>query len=99
MTELKGRVALVTGGSPGIGKSIALALTEAGAAVAVNYCVQDATAVVGEIPACPRQQLYHRPDYLRERRRIVFLKTDSHKGGPSRTIAFLRSNLPYFPTA
>jgi 3-oxoacyl-[acyl-carrier protein] reductase len=49
--DLRGRVALVTGGSRGIGAAIALALAEAGAAVAVNYRERaaDADAVVAGI--------------------------------------------------
>lgn len=45
MTQpLRGRVALVTGGSRGIGAAIALALAEAGAAVGVNYRSRSADA-------------------------------------------------------
>lgn len=38
MNELKGKTCLVTGGSRGIGKAIALALAEEGANVAIDYC-------------------------------------------------------------
>lgn len=51
--ELRGRVALVTGGSRGIGAAVAVALADADAAVAVNYRAgaEDAEKIVAAIKA------------------------------------------------
>jgi 3-oxoacyl-[acyl-carrier protein] reductase len=64
MTTLTGRTALVTGGSRGIGKAIALALGTAGCDVAVNYVSRaiDAEATADDIRALGRRAVAVRAD-------------------------------------
>src|SRR5207302_11379035 len=62
--RLKSRTALVTGGSRGIGRAIALALGEEGADVAVNYVSSEGTArdVVENIKKMGRHALLAQAD-------------------------------------
>jgi 3-oxoacyl-[acyl-carrier protein] reductase len=57
MIALDGRTALVTGGSRGIGRAVAILLARAGADVAIGYRsrVGDADAVAGEVRALGRR--------------------------------------------
>jgi len=66
--ELEGRVALVTGGSRNIGRAIALALAEAGAAVIVNSRTSRAEAetVAAEIEAAGGRAMFHLADVTDE---------------------------------
>ena len=59
MKDLKNRIALVTGGSRGIGAAVAVALAKAGADVAVNYRerADAANAVSGEITGMGRKAI------------------------------------------
>jgi len=68
MRDLTDAVALVTGGSRGIGKGIALALARAGAHVAVNYVRSDAdaAAVVAEIAGLGRKAVAIKADVSRQ---------------------------------
>ncbi len=62
--QLKGRTALVTGGSRGIGRAIALSLAQEGADVAVNYVSSEGAAkeVVERIHAMGRQAILAQAD-------------------------------------
>ena len=64
MIDLTGRVALVTGGSRGIGRACALRLAQAGADITINYVVnrQAAMTVADEIAALGRRVLVVKAD-------------------------------------
>ncbi len=67
MTVLDERVALVTGGSRGIGAAIARALAAAGADVAITYATrrEQAEALIGELRASGRRALAYAADGAR----------------------------------
>jgi 3-oxoacyl-[acyl-carrier protein] reductase len=84
MKDLKNRVALVTGGSRGIGAAIAIALARAGADVAVNYRERAAAAnaVCAEITGTGRKAIAVQADVsvAADVKRMV-AEVEAHLGG------------------
>ena len=84
MTDLKNRVALVTGGSRGIGAAVAIALANAGADVAVNYRerADAANAVCGGITGIGRKAMAIQADVsvAADVKRMV-AEAEAHIGG------------------
>jgi 3-oxoacyl-[acyl-carrier protein] reductase len=84
MKDLKNRVALITGGSRGIGAAVAIALAKAGADVAVNYRerADAASAVCSEITGMGRKAIAVQADVSvsAEVRRMV-AEVQVHLGG------------------
>ncbi len=66
--DLTGKIAWVTGGSRGIGRAAAIALSQAGADVAVAYSTKSAEAdqVVAEIQALGRKALAIQVDVAKQ---------------------------------
>lgn len=86
MSELKGKTAIVTGASKGIGAGIALAFGRAGAAVAVNYASDQAGAdkVVSEIVAKGGRAIAVQGDVSKEADVLrLFEETEKALGAPS----------------
>lgn len=83
MMGLKGKVALVTGASRGIGKAIALACAREGASVVVNYAGNKARAeqTAAEIRELGQEALVYQCDVTREPDVQKMIQTASEKFG------------------
>jgi 3-oxoacyl-[acyl-carrier protein] reductase len=76
MISLKGRKALITGGSRGIGRSTAILFAEAGSDVGINYLNQSEAAkeVRGEIEKIGRECLIFKADISQKRDIISMIR-------------------------
>lgn len=84
MQELKGKVAVVTGGSRGIGRAIALTLAQEGADVIINYGHNKGSAdeVCGLIQRTGSRALAYQADVANEERVNIFAETVRKEFGP-----------------
>ncbi|MEW6455611.1 MAG: beta-ketoacyl-ACP reductase [Acidobacteriota bacterium] len=64
MNELEGKVAIVSGGSRGLGRAISLELAKSGADLAINYrkSVAEAESLIEEIKSMGRRAIAYRAD-------------------------------------
>ena len=98
---ISGSVALVTGGSRGIGRSISLALASRGVKVAVNYVADESAAeqVLGEIRAAGGEGGTFRADVANEVDVQKMLGRIESGLGPGRFASYqrrhCRSHAPY----
>src|SRR5207248_1985881 len=84
MKDLKNRIALVTGGSRGIGAAVAIALARAGADLAVNYRerADAANAVCGKITGVGRKAIAVQADVsVAAAVRRMVAEVEAHLGG------------------
>jgi 3-oxoacyl-[acyl-carrier protein] reductase len=84
LTSLEGKTALVTGSSRGIGRAIAVALAQAGAAVVVNYLrrAAEARAVEKEIAALGRASVSVQADVSQASEVERLVRTAEERVGP-----------------
>jgi 3-oxoacyl-[acyl-carrier protein] reductase len=84
MDELKGKIALVTGGGRGIGRAIALALARSGCDVAVNYRERqaDAESAAREIREAGRRSAAVQADVSRGGHVIALARAVENDLGP-----------------